>query len=116
MDNDVRFKGRVNCTIYENNDIDVRIPQENDDLKLEIIKETKAGSLSRTQGKIPILQLRVKTRADAPKPAADLREACAHLLREIEPKGKNLTKISTKSKGCWLSHAPDLKTYLSAFL
>ena len=116
MDNDVRFKGRVNCTIYENNDIDVRIPQENDDLKLEKIKETKAGSLSRTQGKTPILQLRVKTRADAPEPAADLREACAHLLREIEPKGRNLTKISTDSKGCWLSHAPDLKTYLSAFL
>ena len=109
MENAVKFRGRANVVVYENNDVDVRIPQECEGLKLEKLKETQAGSLTRTQGRQPILQLRVKTRADAPDPAADLRDECAKLLREIDKDAKNLTKFSTKSKGRWLRREPDLK-------
>lgn len=61
MENAVKFRGRANVVVYENNDVDVRIPQECEGLKLEKVKETQAGSLTRTQGKQPILQLRGKT-------------------------------------------------------
>ena len=79
-------------------------PQENDALKLEKVKETKCGSLTRTQGKQPLLQLRVKTRADVPDPAASLREECARLLKELDKNDGNLTKISTKSKVVTVPH------------
>jgi hypothetical protein len=109
METPVKYNGPARVTVYENGDVDVRLPRENEGLKLQKVKETQAGSLTRTQGKQPILQLRVKTRADAPDPAADLREECEKLLREIDQDAKNFTKFSSKSKGRWLSHDPDLK-------
>ena len=111
----VKYNDPARVTIYDNNDVDVRLPRENEGLKLQKVKETQAGSLTRTQGKQPILQLRVKTRADAPDPAADLREECEKLLREIDQDAKNFTKFSSKSKGRWLSHDPDLKIRADLF-
>ena len=99
METPVKYNGPARVTVYENGDVDVRLPRENEGLKLQKVKETQAGSLTRTQGKQPILQLRVKTRADAPDPAADLREECEKLLREIDQDAKNFTKFSSKSKG-----------------
>ena len=84
METSVKYNGPARITLYDNNDIDVRIPRENEGLKLEKVIEMKYGSLTRTQGKSHLLQLRVKTRADAPDPAADLREECAKLLKEID--------------------------------
>ncbi len=104
METDVKMRVRANVTFYKNDDVDIRIPQENDALKLEKVKETKCGSLTRTQGKQPLLQLRVKTRADVPDPAASLREECARLLKELDKNDGNLTKISTKSKVVPISH------------
>lgn len=109
METKVKLRVRANVTFYDNDDVDIRIPQENDALKLEKVKETKCGSLTRTQGKQPLLQLRVKTRADVPDPAASLREECARLLKELDKNDGNLTKISTKSKGRWLRRDDDLK-------
>ena len=109
METPVKYNGPARVTIYNNNDVDVRLPRENEGLKLEKLRETQAGSLTKTQGKQPLLQLRVKTRADAPDPAADLREECDKLLREIDKENKNGAKISAKSKGRWLRRDPDLK-------
>lgn len=58
MESNVKLRVRANVTFYDNDDVDIRIPQENDALKLEKVKETKCGSLTRTQGKQPLLQLR----------------------------------------------------------
>ena len=79
--NEIRFKGRANVVVYANNDVEVRVPQECEGLKQEKLKETQAGSLTRTQGKQPLLQLRVKTRADSTDPAADLIEETQRLLK-----------------------------------
>ena len=109
METSVKYNGPARLTLYDNNDIDVRIPRENEGLKLEKVKETKYGSLTRTQGKSPLLQLRVKTRADVADPAAELREECAKLLRELDKNEGDLTKINTKSKGRWLLRDEHLK-------
>jgi len=109
MENPVIRRGRANVAQYENGDVDVRWPEENENLKQEKLSETKAGTLSRTQGETPLLQLRVKTRADAADPAADLQEECARLLGKYFPKSKYLTKISTKSKGRWLCRREDVQ-------
>ena len=58
METPVKYNGPARVTIYDNNDVDVRLPRENEGLKLQKVKETQAGSLTRTQGKQPILQLR----------------------------------------------------------
>ena len=58
METPVKYNGPARVTIYENDDVDVRLPRENEGLKLQKVKETQAGSLTRTQGKQPILQLR----------------------------------------------------------
>lgn len=109
MENPVIRRGRANVAQYENGDVDVRWPEENDNLKQKKLSESKAGTLSRTQGETPLLQLRVKTRADAADPAADLQEECARLLGKYFPKSQSLTKISTKSKGRWLCNDENVK-------
>ncbi len=58
METPVKYNGPARVTVYENGDVDVRLPRENEGLKLQKVKETQAGSLTRTQGKQPILQLR----------------------------------------------------------
>lgn len=35
METDVKMRVRANVTFYKNDDVDIRIPQENDALKLE---------------------------------------------------------------------------------
>ena len=35
MENDVKLRIRANVTFYKNDDVGIRIPQENDALKLE---------------------------------------------------------------------------------
>ena len=35
MENSVKWRGRANVVVYENNDVDVRIPEENENLKLQ---------------------------------------------------------------------------------
>lgn len=74
-----------------NDDMDGRLPQKDERLKLQKVSETKAGSLTKTQGREPLLLFVVKTRADAADPAADLSEECERLLREIaQDDGKNM--------------------------
>ncbi|MCR4612999.1 MAG: hypothetical protein K5778_03250 [Bacteroidaceae bacterium] len=50
METPVKYNGPARVTVYENGDVDVRLPRENEDLKLQKVKETQAGSLTRTQG------------------------------------------------------------------
>ena len=109
MENSVKWRGRANVVVYENNDVDVRIPEENENLKHEKLKETKNGSLVRTQGQTPLLQLRVKTRADSPDPASDLRAEVTRLLAEIDKDDAKSLKIETQQKGRWLARGKDLK-------
>lgn len=109
MENPVKFRGRANVVVYENNDVDVRIPEENPDLKHEKLSESKCGKLSRTQGKQPQLLMSIKTAADSPDPAYDLRREFEKIVKVLDPKASELTKISTKLKGRWLSRSDDLK-------
>ena len=51
METPVKYNGPARVMIYENGDVDVRLPRENEGLKLQKVKETQAGSLTRTQGK-----------------------------------------------------------------
>ena len=112
MENPVKFRGRANVVVYENNDVDVRIPEENPDLKHEKLSESKCGKLSRTQGKQPQLLMSIKTAADSPDPAYDLRREFEKIVKVLDPKASELTKISTKLKGRWLSRSDDLKIHV----
>lgn len=109
MNTDIRFKGRANVVVYENNDVEVRIPQENEGLKLEKLKESKNGTFSRTQGKNPLLQLRVKTAADSPDPVGDLLSETMKLVNDYAKQAGQQLSLPTQ-KGCkWLSRSKDLK-------
>ncbi len=41
MENDVKMRVRANVTFYKNDDVDIRIPQENVALKLEKVIDSK---------------------------------------------------------------------------
>ena len=109
MENKVVRRGRANVAQYENGDVDVRWPEEHEELKLQKVSETRAGSLTKTQGKEPLLQLVVKTRADAADPAADLSEECTKLLRSLCKNDSKQLKIGSKSKGRWLCYDENTK-------
>lgn len=105
----IRYKGRANVVVYENNDVEVRVPQENEALKQVKLKETPAGTLSQTQGRQPLLQLRAKVKADTTDPAGDLRDEVDRLLKGIDDADKSKMKLASE-RGCrWLCRNEDLK-------
>ena len=83
MENKVIRRGRANVAQYENGGVDVRWPEEHEELKLQILSETRAGSLTKTQGKSSLQLYDEKSSADAEDPAAELSKECAEFSRDL---------------------------------
>ncbi|MBR3531268.1 MAG: hypothetical protein IKN83_07870 [Bacteroidaceae bacterium] len=92
------FRGRANVVIYDNNDVDVRIPKENEARKAIRLKQTKTGSLCKTsQSDKAQIKLTCCVPSDSADPAADLLEQAEALVKDLQkkklklpPKGKIL--------------------------
>jgi hypothetical protein len=92
------FRGRANVVIYDNNDVDVRIPKENEARKAVRLKQTKTGSLVETsQSDKAQIKLTCCVPKDSADPAADLMEQAEALVKDLQkkklklpPKGKVL--------------------------
>lgn len=98
------FKGRANVVIYDNNDVDVRVPQENPDLKQAKVCETKNGSISKSPNRV-ILKASVK--ADE----ADMRSALIEEVNNLFGKlpEKLPENIRLKNSGRWLANEEGIK-------
>lgn len=92
------FRGRANVVIYDNNDVDVRIPKTNEARKAVRLKQTKTGSLVKTsQSDQAQIKLTCCVPNDSADPAADLLEQAENLVKDLQkkklklpPKGKVL--------------------------
>ncbi len=92
------FRGRANVVIYDNNDVDVRIPKANEARKAVRLKQTKTGSLVETsQSDKAQIKLTCCVPKDSADPAADLLEQAEALVKDLQkkklklpPKGKVL--------------------------
>lgn len=92
------FRGRANVVIYDNNDVDVRIPKTNEARKAVRLKQTKTGSLVETsQSDKAQIKLTCCVPKDSADPAADLLEQAEGLVKDLQkkklklpPKGKVL--------------------------
>lgn len=92
------FRGRANVVIYDNNDVDVRIPKANEARKAVRLKQTKTGSLVETsQSDKAQIKLTCCVPKDSADPAADLLEQAEGLVKDLQkkklklpPKGKIL--------------------------
>ncbi|MBQ3627792.1 MAG: hypothetical protein II947_02025 [Bacteroidaceae bacterium] len=92
------FRGRANVVIYDNNDVDVRIPKENEARKAVRLKQTKTGSLCKTsQSDKALIKLTCSVPSDSADPAADLLDQAEALVKDLQkkklklpPKGKVL--------------------------
>lgn len=92
------YKGRANVVIYDNNDVDVRVPQPSEARKTVRLKQTKTGSLIETsQSDKAQIKLTASVPKDAADPAAELMEQVEGLLKDMQkkrlkllPKGKVL--------------------------
>ena len=83
MENYIVKRIRANVAQYANGDVDVRWPEEHEELNLQILSKTMAGSLTKNQGKSSMLLYDEKSRADADDPVSDLSEECANLLQDL---------------------------------
>ena len=89
------YKGRANVVIYDNNDVDVRVPQPNETRKAVRLKQTKTGSLFETsQSDKAQIKLTCCVPKDSADPAADLLEQAEGLLKDMQKK-----KLKLPSKG-----------------
>ena len=89
------YKGRANVVIYDNNDVDVRVPQPNDTRKAVRLKQTKTGSLFETsQSDKAQIKLTACVPKDSADPAADLMEQVETLLKDMQKK-----KLKLPQKG-----------------
>ena len=89
------YKGRANVVIYDNNDVDVRVPQPNETCKAVRLKQTKTGSLFETsQSDKAQIKLTCCVPKDSADPAADLMEQVEGLLKDMQKK-----KLKLPSKG-----------------
>lgn len=92
------YKGRANVVIYDNNDVDVRVPQSCEARKAVRLKQTKTGSLYETsQSDKAQIKLTACVPKDSADPAAELMEQVETLLKDMQkkklklpPKGKVL--------------------------
>lgn len=85
------YKGRASVIIYENNDVDVRIPRADESRRANRLKETKHGSLVETSQKDTAqIKLTASVPKDSADPAADLMERVQELLKPIEKKERKL--------------------------
>lgn len=92
------YKGRANVVIYDNNDVDVRVPQPNETRKAVRLKQTKTGSLVETsQSDKAQIKLTCCVPKDSADPAADLLDQAEALVKDLQkkklklpPKGKVL--------------------------
>ena len=92
------FRGRANVVIYDNNDVDVRIPKTNEARKAIRLKQTKTGSLVETsQSDKAQIKLTCCVPKDSADPAADLLDQAEALVKDLQkkklklpPKGKVL--------------------------
>ena len=92
------YKGRANVVIYDNNDVDVRVPQSCEARKAVRLKQTKTGSLFETsQSDKAQIKLTACVPKDSADPAAELMEQVETLLKDMQkkklklpPKGKVL--------------------------
>lgn len=98
------FKGRANVVIYDNNDVDVRVPKENPDLKQTKICESKNGSISKSSNKV-ILKASVKSNE------TDLRSALIEEVNSLFGKlpDSSQSNIKMKNQGRWLVNDEGLK-------
>ena len=98
------FKGRANVVIYDNNDVDVRVPKENPDLKQTKICESKNGSISKSSNKV-ILKASVKS------DEADMRSALIEEVNNLFGRlpDKFPDSIKMKNQGRWLANEAGLK-------
>ena len=53
METQVKYNGPARVTIYDNNDADVRLPRENEGLKLQKVIKIQVGSHSLAQKPVP---------------------------------------------------------------
>ena len=91
-------RGRANVVIYDNNDVDVRIPKTNEARKAIRLKQTKTGSLVETsQSDKAQIKLTCCVPKDSADPAADLLDQAEALVKDLQkkklklpPKGKVL--------------------------
>ncbi len=89
------YKGRANVVIYDNNDVDVRVPQPNESRKAVRLKQSKNGSLIETsQSDKAQIKLTACVPKDSADPAADLMEQVEGLLKDMQKK-----KLKLPSKG-----------------
>ena len=98
------WKGRTNTTIYDNNEIDVRLPQDSPDLKQTKLCESKNGSISKSPNKV-ILKASVK--ADEADMRSALIEEVNNLFGKLPDKMPDNVKL--KNQGRWLSNEEDIK-------
>lgn len=92
------FRGRANVVIYDNNDVDVRVPKANEARKAVRLKQTKTGSLVETsQSDKAQIKLTCCVPKDSADPAADLLDQAEALVKDLQkkklklpPKGKVL--------------------------
>ena len=90
------FKGRASVIIYDNNDVDVRIPKPDETRRASRLKETKHGSLVETSQKDSAqIKLTALVPKDCADPAADLMERVQELLKPIV---KKETKMIPRGK------------------
>ena len=90
------YRGRASVVIYENNDVDVRIPKPDETRRANRLKETKHGSLVETSQKDTAqLKLTASVPKDSTDPAAELMDRVQELLKPIQ---KKETKLMPRGK------------------
>ena len=103
---EVVFRGRANVVIYENNEVDVRMPESCPNLKLVKISETKNGSLAKSPSKtMPRYMMRLSVPANVPDPAAAIMEETRRVLKPIELPDK----VPKPTRGRWLERSERLQ-------
>lgn len=91
------YKGRANVVIYDNNDVDVRVPQPNEARRAIRLKQTKTGGLYETsQSKDAQIKLTASVPKDSADPAAELMEQVEGLLKDMQKKKR--LKLPPKGK------------------
>lgn len=105
------YKGRANVVIYDNNDVDVRVPQPNDARKAVRLKQTKTGSLYETsQSDKAQIKLTASVPKDSADPAAELMEQVEGLLKDMQKKRLKLPpkgKVLLDEEGCTVKASVD---------
>jgi len=103
------YRGRANVVIYDNNDVDVRVPKANEARKAIRLKQTKTGSLVETsQSDKAQIKLTCCVPKDSADPAADLLDQAEALVKDLQKK-----KLKLPPKGKFLLDEDGVKVKAS---